>query len=53
MKYKLTKNSLSLIRTSLKGVKELEKEGYIYDGKVNDKYEVIDTKRPSEKKGKK
>ena len=42
MKYKLTKGTLSRIRTNKKDIDALIKEGYVLDGKVNDKFEVID-----------
>lgn len=39
--YKLTKGSLSRIRTTEKDCKELIKQGYVLDGEVDNNYKVI------------
>jgi len=40
--YKLTKGTLSRIRSDKEGVKELLNDGYILDGEVDKDYKVID-----------
>jgi len=54
MLYKLTKGTLSRIRKDLKGIKDLEKDGYKFIGEVDKDYNIINIKRPfaPKKKGK-
>ena len=43
--YKLTKGSLSLIRTTKAECKELEKQGFVLVGEVDQNYNLIDKKK--------
>jgi len=51
--YKLTKGTLSRIRTDKKGIDELLKNGYTLDGEVNKKYEVVNANPFADKEPKK